>query len=100
MQSFFICCRLAGGRIASLRAVFAQCQEPQKKAWQIAPQGTKSPIPESHGLTNLPTQSNQRGVGLEPTACEGMGLGQGIRPHQSPLALRGSYSLSLVRLTL
>jgi hypothetical protein len=25
--------------------------------------------------------------------------GQGIRPHQSPLALRGSYSLPLVRLT-
>jgi hypothetical protein len=22
-----------------------------------------------HGLTNSPTQSNQRGVGLEPTAC-------------------------------
>lgn len=34
-----------------------------------------------------------------PPWMYGMGRGRGIRPHQSPLALRGSYSLSLVRLT-
>lgn len=46
-------------------------------------------------------QLGAAGVGLEPTTIEfGMGFGQGIRPHQSPLSLRGSYSLSLVRLTL
>lgn len=34
-----------------------------------------------------------------PPWMYGIGRGRGIRPHQSPLALRGSYSLSLVRLT-
>ena len=42
---------------------------------QTSPEYKRAPSLNLHGLTNSPTQSNQRGVGLEPTACS-MGWGK------------------------
>ena len=56
-----------------------------------------------HGLTNSPTQSNQRGVGLEPTAC---GRGKflrvlsprkGVKPFALPRSVVATSVASCLR---
>ena len=60
-----LCARLIPRRTYPCIIIRRKCIQMQKEA----------PSLNLHGLTNSPTQSNQRGVGLEPTACS-MGWGK------------------------